>query len=721
MPEVIQVENEFYIRATSAMVDDRTRVLKQGETFAIFNRRGDIQPMGLGEQGIYHEGTRFVSRLELRLFGHRPWLLGSIVYENNAVLAVDLTHPDVVEGDRPLIPRSTVHVFRTQFLWHGVCYDRLRFANYGGTAIVVPFALTFDADYSDIFEVRGKKRPKRGRHLESSLGECEVVLGYEGLDHVTRHTRFTFSRRPSRVGADAAAFSIELAPKQEVTVVVTIACESEKSRPRRLAYDAAFAEAGNELSRAEGRYCRVRTSNAQFNDWLSRSLADLRMMVTQTSVGPFPYAGVPWFSAAFGRDGIITALAALWLKPELASGVLRYLAATQSDKLSPAQDAEPGKILHEMRDGEMARLGEIPFARYYGSVDATPLFVILAGAYYDWTGDLPLIRSLWPNIEAALRWCDEHGDFDKDGFVEYARRSEHGLLHQGWKDSLDSVFHSDGALAEPPIALCEVQAYVYAAKRSACDLCQALGYTDRAQELARQAWELRERFERTFWCEELSTYAMALDGQKRPCRIRTSNAGHCLFAGIAGHERAHRVAATLMEETFFSGWGIRTLSTHEPRYNPMSYHNGSVWPHDNALIALGMAQYGRKEYALEILSGLFRASAYVELHRLPELFCGFERQPYQGPILYPVACAPQAWSAASVFLLLKACLGLSVYAPKRQVFFSHPVLPDFLDEVIIEDLKVGNASVDVTVIRYPRDVGITVRNRKGPAEVVVVK
>jgi glycogen debranching enzyme len=386
----------------------------------------------------------------------------------------------------------------------------------------------------------------------------------------------------------------------------------------------------------------------------------------------------------------------------------------------PEQDAEPGKILHEARGGEMAALREIPFGRYYGSVDATPLFVALAGAYYEHTADRAFVESIWPNVEAALGWVDTYGDPDGDGFVEYQRRTPDGLVQQGWKDSHDSVFHSDGTLAEAPIALCEVQGYVYAAKRYAAELARALGRWDRAAQLARQAERLRERFEDVFWCEGLSTYALALDGKKRPCRVKTSNAGQCLFTGIVSPERALRVAETLLNEASFSGWGIRTVAASEARYNPMSYHNGSIWPHDNALIAYGLGRYRLPEAASRVLTGMFDASLFVDLHRMPELFCGFPRRAGQGPTLYPVACAPQAWSAATVFMLLQACLGMRIEATLRRIFFSHPLLPESLQEVELFGLRVGDASIDLRLERHDHDVGVNVLRRDGDVEVVAV-
>ncbi|HKW86823.1 MAG TPA: amylo-alpha-1,6-glucosidase, partial [Nitrospiraceae bacterium] len=662
MDDIIRVNDQFYVLATSPMVDDRSRVLKQGETFAVFDCYGDIQPVLLSEQGLYYEGTRFLSRLELSVGDDRPMLLSSTVKADNALFTVDLTNPDICRNGEVVIPRGTLHLLRTKFLWQGACYERLCISNYESVSIDVALSFLFEADFADIFEVRGRKRARKGQHLQETIEVESVHLAYEGLDGVIRRTHVKCSPRPQRISSSTVGFEISLQPKEEATFLLTVSCESAGRVSCAYSYDHAFLEAEYALKTAAANDCAIETSNEQFNEWLNRSQQDIHMMVTETPEGPYPYAGVPWFSTPFGRDGIITALEYLWVNPDIAKGVLSYLASTQAVEVIPEQDAEPGKILHESRKGEMATLGEIPFGRYYGSVDATPLFLLLAGAYYDRTGDHAFIEKIWPNIELALRWMDKFGDRDRDGFVEYARHSPNGLVHQGWKDSRGAVFHADGTPTEGPIALCEVQGYVYEAKCRAAQLACVLGQAETAQQLLRQAQALQERFEQAFWCEELSTYALALDGQKRQCKVRTSNAGHCLFTGIASQERARCIADSLLGKDFFSGWGIRTVAASEARFNPMSYHNGSVWPHDNALIAIGLARYGLKESVLKIMTGLFDASLLVDLHRLPELFCGFVRRPGESPTLYPVACAPQAWSAASVFMLLQACLGLTIHA-----------------------------------------------------------
>jgi glycogen debranching enzyme len=720
MEEIVQLQEQHYILATAPRAGERTRVLKDGESFAVFDRSGAIRPVGLGEMGLFHEGTRYLSGFELFLEDRRPLLLSSTVRSDNALI-VDLTNPDFEGKEGVALPRDTLHIFATAFLWQASCYVRFRLHNYSLSLLDLRLSLRFAADYADIFEIRGTRRERKGHKLSPVVGRETVVLGYEGLDGRTRRTRITFSPTPHEITDSAAGFRVSLPPRGEALVCVTISFENGSEAPRILGFDKALERATAEVAARRSSGASVETSNESFNLWASRSANDLQMMIVETPHGLYPYAGVPWFSSVFGRDGILTAYETLWLDPALARGVLSFLAATQAKELNAAQDAEPGKIIHEMRKGEMAALGEVPFARYYGSVDATPLFVVLAGAYYRRTGDQAFIESLWPTVEGALSWIDRYGDLDGDGFVEYTRRSAHGLTSQGWKDSVDAVFHRDGTLAEGPIALCEVQAYVYAARRNAATLARALGNEDRAAQLERQAGELRDKFECTFWSEQISTYALALDGSKRRCDVRTSNAGHCLFTEIASPPRGRRVAHTLLNESSFSGWGIRTLDANEARYNPMSYHNGSVWPHDNALVASGMSRYGIKEGTLKLLTALFDASQEMDLYRMPELFCGFRRRASEGPTLYPVACAPQAWAAGAVFLLLQSCLGLDIDAPAGRICLQHPVLPEGLSTVSIRNLTVGKAAVDLVLRRHGDDVGVHLERREGDVEVVVVK
>ena len=723
-PQAGEGEDRYQILATSSLAMGAVRVLKHDDTFAVFDRYGDIRPTSeLGAEGLYHRGTRFLSGFRMRLQGQRMLLLSSNVREDNVLLAVDLMNPDLQHSGQLLIPHGSLHVLRSLFLWDAACHEHLQLCNYSASPIHILVEFDLRSDFADVFEVRGTRRPRRGVvHEPEHAQDGTTVLSYTAVDGASLRTRVQFAPDPDRQAGSCVSFDLQLEAKQSKDLYVMITCESGEGPARSsVAFERAYGDAHSALHTFESGVCSIQTSNELFNTWVHRSASDLRMLTSATNYGPYPYAGVPWFSTPFGRDGIITALESLWVNPELARGVLSFLASTQADRCDPDADAEPGKILHEMRNGEMARLHEIPFGSYYGSVDSTPLFVMLAAAYHEATGDLVLAEQLWPHVERALSWIDGPGDADADGFVEYGRHACHGLVQQGWKDSHDSVFHADGSPADGPIALCEVQGYVYAAKRGAARLARALGKPERGAELDAAATALRTRFDDAFWCEELSTYALALDGHKRPCRVRTSNAGQCLFSGIVLPQRARVLAEQLLAEEMFSGWGIRTLSAVERRYNPMSYHNGSIWPHDNALIAAGLVRYGLKEHAIRVATGLFDASLFVDLNRLPELFCGFPRRPGEGPTLYPVACSPQAWAAAAPLLLLSSVLGMSVLGGDAQVRFDYPALPAFLEDVELTDLQVGRGRIDLYLHRYPDNVGINVIRRHGRVEVISVK
>jgi glycogen debranching enzyme len=723
MDDVTEIGGQSYVAATSSRLDDRTRTLKHGDSFAVFDRFGDIQAIGHGEQGIYHEDTRYLSRLELRLEdGRRPVFLNSTITEDNSLLTVDLTTPDIYHNGHLEVRQDTVHLFRTKLLWNDVCHEHLHLVNYGMTTARLAFVYEFDADFADIFEVRGAKRESTGQRLKTDITDHTIVLGYKGLDGITRQTYLMFHHDEAVLGIDRICFHATLAPHEEKHFFLSVSCNT-RSRPHTIdTYSDVLQAAVCEIEEGRNSDCHVHTSNEQFNDWLNRSRADLHLLVSHTDKGPYPYAGVPWFSTPFGRDGIITALQYLWVNPDISRGVLGYLASTQATETNPDSDAEPGKILHETRKGEMANLGEVPFARYYGTVDATPLFLKLAGAYYTRTGDRAFIASIWPNIEAALRWIDEYGDKDGDGFIEYARMGSKGLVQQGWKDSNDSIFHHNGSTADGPIALCEVQGYVYDAWISTAMLADMRGDHGRAVQLLQKANRIKKRFNESFWCEEIGTYAIALDGHKMPCKVRSSNAGHVLFSGIATPAYAARTAATLLDNSLYSGWGVRTIAENEARFNPMSYHNGAVWPHDNAIVAMGLARYGFQDAAIKILSGLFDASLFLDLHRMPELFCGFARRPGGGPTSYPVACAPQAWASTVVYACLQASLGLSLSCTSQpRIEFMNPSMPPFLHQVEITNLRVGEASVDLLIRRHENDVGVIVLRRTGDVEVIVVK
>lgn len=715
-----EMTSRYYIPGISTFQEWRPQMLKQGDTFGVFNCFGDIIAGERNTDGLYHEDTRFLSRLELLINGRRPLLLSSAVQDDNGLLTVDLANPDFFDGHRLRLPRDTIHISRAKFIYRETCYEKITARNFGDRPHAITLSLFFGGDFADIFEVRGHRRKRRGSQSVETTAADTVVLTYAGLDSVTRRTTIHFDPVPDNLNHQTATFELNLKPQDRTSLFMVVTCGTcEPEKRQREHFFGCLREARKSSREAISNAATVTTSNEIFNEVLCRSMSDLYMLMTDTGEGPYPYAGIPWYGAVFGRDGIITAMEMLWIDQGVARGVLKFLAATQAKEHDSVADAEPGKILHETRRGEMARLGEVPFARYYGSVDTTPLFIMLAGMYWERTGDLDTIAALWPSLEAALAWIDTYGDSDKDGFVEYIRKSENGLANQGWKDSCDSVFHADGRLAEGPIALCEVQGYVYAAKRYAAEMARQLGFTVVAATLEQQAQALKERFDAVFWCDEMSTYVLALDGEKRPCRVSTSNAGQVLFTGIAKPERARGVADVLLGRDFFSGWGIRTVSASEARYNPMSYHNGSVWPHDNALIALGLARYGFAENVERIFAGLFETAVYMDLRRLPELFCGFRRRAGKGPTFYPVACLPQAWAGAAPFALMQASLGLDFDPRAGEIRFRHPRLPKFIDEVLIRSLRLGESRMDILLRRHATEVTVNVLKRDGDAHVTV--
>ena len=710
---------QYYIATTSSPADYLARVLKYGRMFFVFDRLGDVQTSGLGEEGLFYDGMRHLSALSLNLWNARPLLLSSTVATNNFLFTADLANLDVLSDGEMVIHRGTLHLVRTRFLWRDSCFEKLMFVNHGLENVEVPVRIGFDADFTDVFEVRGTVRERRGRRLEEKIDRNSVILSYEGLDNIVRQTCIRSDANAVAASASGLEFELALRPKERATIQLEICCSSEVTADS-IGYTEALSSARFELAEMSRTFPQITSSNSRFSDWMARSISDLEMMIAGNPERNYPYGGVPWFSTVFGRDGIITALQTLWLNPTIAKGVLEFLAATQADAIDSVADSEPGKILHEMRQSEMAKLGEVPFGRYYGSVDATPLFIVLAGAYFDRTADRPFLEKLWPHIQRALKWIDEFGDMDGDGFVEYARHSSKGLVQQGWKDSNDSVFHADGKIAEPPIALCEVQGYVYAAKLAAARLTRVLGDVNGCCELEVQAEALRTQFEEQFWCEDLGTYALALDGRKRACRVRTSNAGHCLYTGIASPQRARRVVETLMNDDSFTGWGIRTVAINEARYNPLSYHNGSIWPHDNSIVANGMAKYGSKKMAGQVLLALLDLSSEVDLRRLPELFCGLKRRPGEGPTLYPVACSPQSWAAAAPFLILEGCLGISVQADRARIVFDRPFLPEGIPQLSIRELRCGKVAVDLLLERRNDSVLVHLENKQEDIEIVTI-
>jgi glycogen debranching enzyme len=664
--------------------------LKDNTQFLVANAVGDCAG---ASQGLFRDDTRVLSWFALLLGERAPSLLSSGLSRDNVYFRAHLTNRPLPQLGGPATPEGVVHVERARLLWAMRLHERLTLTNYGHTKVPVRLRVEFRADFADIFEVRGHARERRGRIYDAEIGVDHVALRYEGLDGIVRANVIAFSQRPDEISGEAAEFALMLDAHARQVVFIEIGPDRLEA-PSRTRFRTAAACARRSMRAKRRRGASIQTGPHPFSVWLEKSRADLDLLTTEFPTGPYPCAGIPWFATPFGRDGIISALQVLWLDPALARGVLRFLAATQASTDSEFQDAAPGKILHETRNGEMAILGEVPFRQYYGSVDSTPLFLMLAGAYAHRTGDMALIDELWPSVRAAMAWLDRQVTDGPNGFVAYSRARPSGLSNQGWKDSNDSIFHANGSLAVGPVALVEVQGYAYAARRALSWLAERRGERELAQEWRLRARDLRAEVERRFWMPAEGYYAVAIDGHGEPCRVRTSNAGQLLYTGLPSQRRGELVIEQLLGAPFADGWGLRTVASDQPRFNPMSYHNGSVWPHDTALCAAGMALYGNKRAAARLLSLLFRASTHFDM-RLPELYCGFQRRTGEPPVGYPVACLPQAWSSGAVFMLLCACLGVTIDGFSGVIHVNRPELPVELNRLVVEHLIVGTTTVDL--------------------------
>jgi glycogen debranching enzyme len=554
--------------------------------------------------------------------------------------------------------------------------------------------------------------------------ESTIEFDYVGRDDLHRITRIEFGGQPDRIdvnGATATAvFRMPLGPYQ--TKLVGLSVEPivvEDAQPSSVDFDHAVHELRRSYEDWERESADIVTDNELFNQLLARSRRDLRALYTETADGGVLAAGIPWYVTVFGRDTLIASHQLLLANPRPARETLELLASKQGTRVDDWRDEQPGKILHEIRQGELARAGIVPHSPYFGSVDATPWFLILFGMHYRWTGDAAFAEKLLPAAEAALEWIDRDGDLDGDGFVEYLCRSPRGIRNQGWKDSYDSVVHTDGRLAEPPIALAEVQAYVYLAKLRMADVYLGLGRPEEARRLQDAAAELKRRYNEAFWMEDEQFFAEALDADKQQVRTVTSNPGHGLYCGIVDDDKAVPLAKRLLSPDMFSGWGIRTMSKSAATYNPMSYHNGSVWPHDNALIAAGMKRYGFGRSTNRVATALFDAANQADYLRLPELFCGFTRRTPNRPVSYPIACSPQAWAAGSPYLLLQSILGISARAHENLLTVNTPQLPTWLNTVEIRNIAVGDSRISVVFRREGEITSFSLLAREGAVRVVM--
>ena len=663
--------------------------LKDGQAFLVANHNGDVTG---GAEGLFDRDTRVLSRFVFLVGERHPTRLSCTVSRDNAVFTVHSTNRAIPPVNGRGTPRGAIHIERRRTLQGERLYERIRCTNFGLDQVMLPLVFEYAADFRDMFEVRGIRRARRGIQLQPQLLGRNVLFAYEGLDEIVRISTVAFSEPPWRMDEGRAEFMFTLSPGERIDLFVE-AGAGQGEPPSRERFRHALADARRTIRRRERRGATVRLSDDAHNAWFEQSRADLGLLVSDLPTGPYPFAGIPWFSTPFGRDGLITAWQVLWLDPSLAKGVLTYLAARQATETSAFQDSQPGKIMHETRGGEMAAMKEIPFGLYYGGVDTTPLFVALAGAYLRRTDDVALIGALWTALKRAIEWVEGLGDSNGDGLIDYKRGADTGLANQGWKDSEDSVFHADGRFPVGPIALVEVQGYVYAAYQAMAQMAGRLGEPG-AERWSASAEAMRWRVEERFWMEDAGFYGIAIDGEGALCTPQASNVGHLLFSGLPSADRAARVTRRLLSEDFDSGWGLRTLASGTSRFNPMSYHNGSVWPHDTSICVAGMARYGERRGAARVMGDLYKASRFFGL-RMPELLCGFARRAGEPPIAYPVTCMPQAWAAGSVFLMLQACLGLSVDAAKREVRVVRPTLPQGIDTLTVERLDVAGAQVDL--------------------------
>jgi glycogen debranching enzyme len=696
--------------------------IKEGDTFLYSDLEGNLDAdAGLG-LGLYHRDTRFLSHFRMEVSGRDPVLLSSSA-ERAYLSHIDLTNPDLFQGDTLAVPQQTLNIRRVRIIEDRL-YERIRIKNYNAFDVRIDVGLTFDADFADLFEIRGLHRETRGTYEEPTVDGRVLEFAYLGEDGVRRTTRVAFGLDPAEVeireDAVEALFSLHIGGHETKSLSVMVE-PSVDGRPGPSApdFDAAVHRLRRSYEAWEAESTQIRTDNEVFNEVLLRGLRDLRALRTRVDDASVIAAGIPWYVAPFGRDTLITSHQLLMVNAAPARDSLRVLARYQATDLDDWRDAEPGKILHEIRTGELAGSGFIPHTPYYGTADATPWFLILFAQYFRWTNDTGFAKELLPSAEAALRWIDEYGDLDGDGFVEYRVRSPRGLLNQGWKDSEDGVVDEDGRRPPQPIALAEVQAYVYMAKMRMADVFEALDDRERAVRLRDQAATLRQHFNEAFWMEEEHFFAGALDAEKRQVRTIVSNPGHGLYCGIVDPDKGVHVGRRLLQPDLFSGWGIRTMSKSATPYNPMSYHDGTVWPHDNALIAAGLKRYGFVEATNRVASAMFDAATYARYMRLPELFCGFARRTPAPPVDYPVACSPQAWAAGAPFLLLQAMLGVSAVAHENLLTVNKPHLPPWLNRVELNNMQVGESRLSLEFRRDADTTSFSLTSKEGGVRVVM--
>ncbi|MDP0490221.1 MAG: glycogen debranching N-terminal domain-containing protein [Verrucomicrobiota bacterium JB023] len=721
MGERVQDKGEDLLEVSFEDPVASTLILKHRSLYAIFDNHGNIDSGVASDRGLYSDCTRYLNRYRLTLEDGPEFLsLNAQVTPDNDLVVSDLTNAPFLNGEET-IGMGAIHLHREAILYDRQLLERITVHNHRNLALTLRLRLEWDADFSDLFGIRGVDNQNTGQILKSKEPR---LVSYRGADQIERATRLAVH---GDVEVDyrrgAALIEIALEPGEESVFVITATCclsapsEESACEPREISFGEARKAAKQWASEFTAATARLQTPRDRFQKWMDQSWADLRMLTTETPWGLIPYAGVPWFCAPFGRDSLLAARQLLTFAPEVAKGTLRFLAAHQAEEFCAETEAEPGKIIHEMRSGEYVNLGRVPYGRYYGSVDSTSLFVWLLSETIARTADQDLLIELEPALEAALKHLFR--EMNGDSFIYYDNRSKSGLIHQGWKDADDAVFHQDGSDGEAPIALCEVQAYTYAALRGAARLYQLLENHGEVRRLEATATRLQERFLSEFWLPELGSHgfaALALD-RNGPCRVMSSNAIHSLLFGIYPDDIAKQLIESYRSSDLFSGWGVRTVAPDTIRYSPLSYHNGSVWPHDSALCMAGLSRFGEQDDAARIFAALFDASENFAF-RLPELMSGYLRRTHATtPIRYPNACSPQAWAAGSVFLMLEAALGLEIDAAGLRVIFHRPWLPEWIGTLHIHDLPVGPHRVSFQLKHRASSLDLSVLSGSEPSPV----
>ena len=685
-------------------------VIKNGNLFFLAPPEGEVPMTRDHGFGLYYHDCRYLNGYELLVGGEHPEPLAARSWEGGRAV-FQLTTADFRAPDGRTIDRETVGLKWERVIDAEQCvlHEQLDIRYFGYEAVDFPISMRFRAGFEDVFEIRGLIRKVKGKLFKPYWKDKCLYFSYEGGDRIRRSLAVHFYPLPTHVKGNAVQFDIALKPNETKQIRISLALAESEDQPNRLFAQTSVYRDLHAVTQGIKASCEqwmrreteFHSDSLLLNRVMRRSLMDLHMLKTSIGGDEFFAAGVPWYVTLFGRDCLVTSLQTLAFWSDTAAATLRLLARYQGAQVNDWRDEEPGKILHELRVGELARMNKIPHTPYYGTIDATPLFLILMSRYAHWTGDLALFEELRTPIERALHWIDKYGDIAGDGYVSYVGNTNKGLLNQGWKDSGDAIVTEDGRLAEPPIALVEVQSYVYMAKMEIADLYERVGEREHAVRLRAEAGALAARFNHDFWVEEEGCFALALEAERRPCRVMSSNAGHALWTGIVDKQKAERVVHRLMRPDMFNGWGIRTLSYKERRYNPMGYHLGTVWPHDNSLIAAGFRRYGYQEEASRIFVGLLEAAMEFEDYRLPELFTGFGREEYGQPVRYPVACHPQAWAAGAIPFLLETFLGIIPDAFNTRLKVVKPFLPEFINQVELRHLRIGKASVDLRFERKP--------------------